>query len=455
MHPHREIRWINHLDSVLMVAALEPLELLERARHGEVVDVEGVRAFVAAWADGALGDPQMAALCMASCINGMSDGAVRAFTDAIVASGDRLNLEKFGPTGDKQSTGGVGDAVTLVAAPLAATLGVKIAKLSGRGLGHTGGTLDRLSAIPGMRLDLDVVEFVRQVSTVGIAVMGASNRILPTDGRLHGLRDQTGTVESPALVAVSLMSRSIATGAASIVLDVKVGAGGVLPDLETARAAAALMTEIGRAWGRDVRYVLSDMSQPLGRMVGNALEVRGAAEVLRGGGADDLADLSVRAAAMLAESADVLPAGEGIAAATDALESGDALRTAERWVEAQGGDPAAWTDDDLLPQAPLRIAVPSPRGGEVQGVAAVAIGEAARWLGAGRLHPAQFVDPAVGIELHARAGDSVAEGETIATLHVRDQGLADHAMDLVRGAYTIGDEPGETPQPVIATSEGE
>ncbi len=433
--------------------ALEPLELLERARSGEIVDAEGVRSFVASWADRNVGDPQMAALCMAICVNGISLDATRAFGDAMIASGDRLQLEKFGPTGDKHSTGGVGDGVTLVLAPLAAALGVRFAKMSGRGLGHTGGTLDKLSSIPGMNVDLELIDFVRQVRDVGVAVMGTSNRMVPADKRLYVLRDQTGTVQSPALIATSIMSKKIAGGASNIVLDVKVGEGGFFPDYDSAHETARLMVDLGAAWGRKVRYVISEMGQPLGRMIGNALEVRGAAEVLRGGGAEDLADLAVRLAGMLAESAGVLPQGEGEAAAADALEDGTALRTAERWVEAQGGDPAVWTDDEILPRAPLTIPVTAPSSGVVHDVVARQIGEAARWLGAGRLHPAQFIDPAVGVELHAKVGDPVAEDEPVATLHVRDQGLADRARELVRDAYHVADDPVDAPPLVHETSD--
>ncbi len=438
-----------------MVTALEPLELLERARHAEVDDVEGVRAFVASWTDGAVGDAQMAALCMAICINGITAEATRALCDSMVASGDRLQLERFAPTGDKHSTGGVGDAVTLITVPLAAALGVRMAKMSGRGLGHTGGTLDKLSAIPGMRVDLELVDFVRQLRDVGVAVMGTSTRMVPADKRLYRLRGQTGTVESPALIATSIMSKKIAGGAANIALDVKVGTGAFFPDVAAAREAAEIMVSLGAAWGRDVRYVISDMDQPLGRMVGNALEVRGAAEVLRGGGAEDLGDLSVRMAALLAESAGVVPAGEGEAAAAHALGNGGALRMAERWVEAQGGDPRVWTDDDVLPRAPAAISVPAPAGGMVHGLDAREIGEAARWLGAGRLHPAQFIDPAVGVEIHAKIGDGVSEGETVATLHVRDAALADRAMQLVRGAYRIVDAPVDPPTLIHESSAGD
>ncbi len=435
-----------------MSEALEPLELLERLRRGERPDAASVRAFVAGWADGNLGDPQMAAWCMAVCIHGMDMDATRALNDAMIASGDRLDLGRFAPTGDKHSTGGVGDAVTMVFAPLAAALGVRVAKMSGRGLGHTGGTLDKLDSIPGMRVDLELADFVRQVRDVGVAVMGTSNRMVPADRRLYALRDQTGTVQSPALIAASIMGKKIAGGAESVVLDIKVGSGAFFPDAAAAREAGDIMVRLGEAWNRNVHYVLTGMQQPLGRMVGNALEVRGAAEVLRGGGADDLRELAVLLAGRLAEAAGVAEPGEGEAAAVEALDSGDALQAAERWVEAQGGDPGVWTDDERLPQAPQTLQVRAARGGVVAALDARGVGEAARWLGAGRLHPAQFIDPSVGVELHAKVGDAVSEGAALATVHLRDPGIGERGVTLVADAYEIVDDPVDAPPLVLGES---
>ncbi len=435
-----------------MSDALAPLELLERTRRGEPIDADSIAAFVRSWVDGAVGDPQMAAWCMAVCIRGLDMDATHALTAAMIASGDRLELAKFGPTGDKHSTGGVGDAITLVVAPLAASLGVKIAKMSGRGLGHTGGTLDKLESIPGMRIDLELTDFVRQLRDVGLVVIGASERLVPADKRLYALRDQTATVPSPALIASSVMSKKIAGGAQAIVLDVKVGSGAFFPDVDAAREAARIMVALGQPWGRDVRYVISRMDEPLGTMVGNALEVRGAAEVLRGGGADDLRGLAVRIAGTLAEAAGTVPDGDGRAASERALASGDALAMAERWVEAQHGEPAVWTDTARLPQAPFTLDVPAPAAGWVHRVDARQVGEAARWLGAGRLHPAQAVDPAVGVELLVKSGQEVSAGAPVAVVHARDMSLGDRAVEMIREAYEIGGERTAPPDLVIEES---
>ena len=435
-----------------MVAALAPLELLERTRRGEPIDPQSVTDFVQAWLDGVIGDPQMAAWCMAVCIRGIDMPATQALTSAMIASGDRLELGKFGPTGDKHSTGGVGDAISLVVAPLSAAIGVKVAKMSGRGLGHTGGTLDKLESIPGMRIDLDMADFVRQLRDVGVVVVGANERLVPADKRLYALRDQTATVQNPSLIASSIMSKKIAGGAHAIVLDVKVGSGAFFEDVDSAREAAKIMVALGAPWGRKVRYILSSMEEPLGTMVGNALEVAGAAEVLRGGGAPDLRDLSIRITGALAEAAGVAPVGEGLAAAGEALESGAALRKAEQWVEAQGGDPAVWTDVSRLPAAPITLTVRAPTDGYVNRLDAREVGEAARWLGAGRLHPAQAVDPAVGIELLAKIGDPVGAGSPVAVVHCRETETGERAVQMMLDALGVSDTPVEPPVLVIEES---
>lgn len=433
-----------------MVTPLAPVELLERVRRGEPARPEQVRSFVESWLGGGATDAQMAAWCMAVCLRGLPDDGTAALADALVASGDRLELGRLGPTGDKHSTGGVGDATTLVVAPLAASLGVKVAKMSGRGQGHTGGTLDKLEAIPGMSTALPVERFVRQVRDVGLAVVGQSDRLVPGDRRLFALRDQTGTVRSPALVAASVMSTKIAGGAGAIVLDVKVGSGAFFADRGEAEDAARLMVAVARPWGRRVSYLLSAMDQPLGRFVGNALEIRGAADVLRGDGAPDLRNLAVQLAAMMTESAGVTASGTGRAAAEAALARGDALRMAERWVEAQGGDPAVWTDAARLPAAPIRIAVPAPRDGRLARLDAREVGEAARWVGAGRLHPLQSVDPAAGVELLAKVGDEVAAGEPVAWVHAREQGTGERAVAMVAAAMEVAEGPVAAPDLVLA-----
>ncbi|HSI30015.1 MAG TPA: thymidine phosphorylase, partial [Miltoncostaeaceae bacterium] len=315
-----------------MAAPLAPVEVIERSRRGELVDPESVDSFVRSWLDGTADDAQMAAWCMVGCLRRMAPDHVEAITRALLASGDRLELGALGPTGDLASTGGVGDTTTLVAAPLAAALGVRVAKMTGRGLAHTGGTLDKLEAIPGFRGELPLGRFVRQVTEVGIATIAQTSRLTPGDRRLYALRDATGTVPAAGLIAASVMSRRIAGGAGAIALDVKAGEGGFFPDQDEARAAAELMASLAEPWGRRVRWTVSSMAQPLGRCVGNALEVREAGEVLRGGGAADLRELAVRLAAELAEACGVAPEGEGAGRAAEALTSGAALEAAERWV---------------------------------------------------------------------------------------------------------------------------
>ena len=437
-----------------MAAPLAPVEVIERSRRGEVVDPESVDSFVRSWLDGTADDAQMAAWCMVGCLRGMAPEHVEALTRALLASGDRLELGALGPTGDLASTGGVGDTTTLVAAPLAAALGVRVAKMTGRGLAHTGGTLDKLEAIPGFRGELPLGRFVRQVTEVGIATIAQTSRLTPGDRRLYALRDATGTVPAAGLIAASVMSRRIAGGAGAIALDVKAGDGGFFPDEDEARAAAELMASLAEPWGRRVRWTVSSMAQPLGRCVGNALEVREAGEVLRGGGAPDLRELAVRLAADLAEACGVAPEGEGAGRAAEALTSGAALEAAERWVEAQDGDPDVWTDPGALPTAPVRDEVLAEGAGWVGAIDARAVGEAARWLGAGRLHPDQSVDPVAGIELLAKVGAEVAGGQPLAVVHARDEWAAQRAREMVAGAVRIAAGPVEPPPLILAAGRG-
>jgi pyrimidine-nucleoside phosphorylase len=437
-----------------MAAPLAPVEVIERSRRGEAVDAASVDSFVRSWLDGTADDAQMAAWCMVACLRAMPHEHVEALTRALVASGDRLELGSLGPTGDTHSTGGVGDSTTLVAAPLAASLGVRVAKMSGRGLAHTGGTVDKLEAIPGFQVELPLARFVRQVKDVGIAVISQTSRLTPGDRRLYALRDATGTVPATGLIAASIMSKKIAGGAGAIALDVKAGGGGFFPDEAEARGAAELMASLAEPWGRRVRWTVTSMAQPLGRCVGNALEVREAGEVLRGDGAPDIRELAVRVAAELAEAAGVAAEGEGARLAAEALGSGAALAAAERWVEAQEGDPGVWTDPGALPMAPVREEVLAEGGGWVQGIDALGVGEAARWLGAGRLHADQSVDPVAGVELLAKAGAEVTAGQPLAVVHARDEWAARRGRELVAGCIRLAPEAAEAPPLVLAEGRG-
>jgi pyrimidine-nucleoside phosphorylase len=437
-----------------MVASLAPLEVIERSRRGDPVDAASVESFVGSWLDGTADDAQMAAWCMTACLRGLSRPGVEGLTRALIASGQRLELASLAPTGDMHSTGGVGDSVTLVAAPLAASLGVRVATMSSRGQAHAGGTIDKLEAIPGYEADLPLNRFVRQVRDAGIAVVSQASSLTPGEGRLSALRDATGTVPSAGLIAATIMSKKLAGGAGAIVLDVKAGSGAFFPDLSSAREAAELMAALAAPWGRPVRWLVTAMDQPLGRCVGNALEVGEAAEVLRGGGPPDVRDLAILVAARLAEAAGMAEEGEGLERATESLGSGAGLEAAERWVEAQGGDPDVWRDPSLLPTVTDRHEVVAPSSGWLSAIEARGVGEAARWLGAGRLHPDQAIDHAVGIELLAKVGDRVEAGGAVARIHARDAQAAEHAGDMVGACLGISEEPVEPPSLVLAEGRG-
>jgi pyrimidine-nucleoside phosphorylase len=415
-----------------------PLELLERTWRGEPVDADSVRSFVRSWLAHGVTDAQMAAWCAIAHARGLDRVSTEGLTSALIASGERLDLSSLGSTGDLHSTGGVGDNVTLVAAPLAASIGVRVAKMSRRGLGYWGGTIDKLEAIPGYRTQIDLAGFIGQVDRVGCAVISQTPRLVPADGRLSVLREETGTIESRALIAASVMSKALAGGAEAIALEVTWGSGASCATPEEADDTAALMAWLAEGWGRHVRTIVSAINQPLGRMVGNALEVREAADVLRGGGPADLRQIAVRMAGELAEAAGVVPAGTGERTAIGALSDGRALAAAERWVEAQGGNPAVWTAPGVLVTAPLGLPVLASADGVVTAIAARGIGVAVRRLGAGRLHRSQTVDHAVGVELLAKVGERVVAGEPIAMVHAGDAWLGESCVAEIGAAVTIG-----------------
>lgn len=432
----------------MAAAPLAPVEVLERSRRREPVDADSVEAFVRSWLRGDSADAMMAAWCMSACLRGMDDGWPEAVTRALVASGDRLELAALGPVGDIGSTGAVGDTVPLVAAPLAASLGVLVATMADHGVGHIGGTIDKLESIAGFEADLSLASFVRQARDVGIVVAAPIERLAPGDRRLSALRDATGTVPAAGLVAASMMATRIAGGAGALALQVGCGDGGPLGSRADADEAAGVMAAMAAFWGRRIRWTVADVDQPLGRAVGNALEVAEAADVLRGSGPADVRELAVRMAGDLAEAAGVAPRGGGRGRAAAALDDGSALAAAERWVEAQGGDPDVWTDPGALPLAPLRIDVEAPRAGVVAAVGARAVGEVARWLGAGRLHPMQAIDPVAGLEVLVRTGDRVEEGEPLAVVHAREDGAGARARDMAEAAFAIGDDP-VAPRPLV------
>ena len=423
---------------------IRPAELIERKRDGGELSSDEIAELMLAYARDEVPDYQMAAFCMAVYFKGLTPAETHALTDALVQTGDTVDLSPLGrKVVDKHSTGGVGDKTSIALGPIVAACGVPFAKMSGRGLGHTGGTLDKLESIPGFRIELGMDEFLAQVRDVGMAIIGTTAELVPADKRLYALRDVTATIDIIPLIASSIMSKKIAGGADAIVLDVKVGDGAFMKTIESARELAEAMRELGQRAGREVVCELTDMDQPLGHAVGNALEIREAVATLSGQGPPDFLELVLGASAHLLALSDLeIDVGEGRRRAEEALASGAALAAYERWVRAQGGDPSL----EALPTAPVIRSVPAPGNGFVEAIAATAVGEAALGLGAGRLRKEDAIDYAVGILCLAKRGNEVAAGEPIAEVHAQDDGSADRAAAEVTAAYRIGgDRPADRP----------
>jgi len=426
--------------------AVRPAELIERKRDGEELSRNEIREFVLAYVRDEIPDYQMAAFCMAVFFRGLSAAETHALTDAMVQSGETIDLSALGRrVVDKHSTGGVGDKASLVIGPVVAACGVPFAKMSGRGLGHTGGTLDKLESIPGMRIDLGQDEFIQQVRQTGMAIIGQTGDLVPADKRLYALRDVTATVDNVSLIASSIMSKKIAAGADAIVLDVKVGDGAFMKTLEAARELAQAMVDLGREAGREVVCELTDMDQPLGHAVGNALEIREAVETLHGEGPPDLRELVLSAAGHLLALSDLgVDAEEGRARAEAAIGDGAAHVAYERWIRAQGGDP----DLEALPSAPVARDAPAPTDGYVQAIATTNVGRASLRLGAGRMTKDDPIDHAVGIVCRAKRGDRVEAGAPLASVYAADETAAARAVAELQACYQVGPEPPE-PHPVI------
>ena len=414
-------------------------DLIERKRDGAEHTPEEISALISGYASGEVPDYQMAAWCMAVFFKGLSGRETYALTDAFIRSGETLDLgsELGRRVVDKHSTGGVGDKTSIAVGPIVAACGVPFGKMSGRGLGHTGGTLDKLESIPGFRVELTTDEFVKQVRDVGLAIVGTSANLVPADKNLYGLRDVTATVDIVPLIASSIMSKKIAAGADAIVLDVKVGDGAFMKTLDDARILADQMVDLGRRAGREVVCLLTDMEQPLGYAVGNALEIREAVATITGDGPPDFGELVLDACARLLSLSDLeLGLDEARVRATEAMTNGTALEAYERWIRAQGGDP----DLARLAKAPVVKEAKAPREGVVGSLGALAVGIAALELGAGRRTKEDSIDHSVGVVLRAKRGDQVAEGDVLAEIHARDDASAERAIAAVLAAYEIGDE---------------
>ncbi len=425
----------------------DPRDVVALKRDGKAVPEVELRAFVLAYGRGEVGDDLAAAFLMAAYIRGLSAGETLALTRAMVDSGGTMTLEGISrPTVDKHSTGGVADGVTLVFAPVAAAMGLAVAKLSGRGLGHTGGTLDKLESIPGLRTDLTPEDMRRQVEDVGCAVAAQSPDLVPADGALYALRDATATVASIPLIAASVMSKKLCVGTDLILLDVKAGSGAFMKTPRDAGELARACTDLAAGWGRRARVAVTDMSQPLGEAVGNALDVAEAVDVLSGGGQGRLRELTLQFAQQAGEALLGMDANEARASAEDAISSGRARKTFARMIEAQGGDPRV-TDEpwSVLPRAPVVTPLVSDRSGVLARIDAEEIGRAAVDLGAGRKRKGDPIDPSTGIVFRARIGDRLDLGAEIGEVHARDEDAGRAAARRVLDTLTVGDDAVEPP----------
>jgi len=419
---------------------IRPAELIERKRNGGELTSEELRELMTAYARDEVPDYQLAALCMAIYFRGLTSAETYAMTEAMIATGETVDLRAAlgRKVVDKHSTGGVGDKTSIAVGPIVAACGVPFAKMSGRGLGHTGGTLDKLESIPGFRVELSTDEFVSQVQEAGMAIIGASANLVPADKKLYALRDVTATVDNFSLIAASIMSKKIAGGAEAIVIDAKVGDGAFMKSVEDARALAEAMLDLARRVDREVVCLLTDMNRPLGRAVGNALEIREAIATLRGEGPADFLELVLAACSRLLAVSDLgIDEAEGRVRAMQAIADGSAFEAYERWIRAQGGDPS----EDVLPTAAVIRELSADRAGYVADLGAVAVGQAALHLGAGRQTKDDIIDHAVGVVCLLKPGDRVAEGEPLAEIHAATEADAHEAAQELRAAYLLSDEP--------------
>ena len=421
-------------------------DLIQKKKNGEALTRKELSYLVRGITDGSIPDYQISALCMAILFQGMEDPEIAALTDEMAHSGDMIDLSEFGTLSvDKHSTGGVGDKTTLILAPIVAACGAKVAKMSGRGLGHTGGTVDKLESIPGYRTELPEEEFRRIAREVGVCVIGQSGELAPADKRLYALRDVTATVDSIPLIVSSIMSKKLAAGAHSIVLDVTVGSGAFMKTVPDAVTLAEKMVTIGRACGRNMSALITDMSEPLGFAVGNALEVKEALAVLRGEEIADLKEVCLALAGeMLSLSLEMSPE-EGRRLAEETLESGAAYKKMKEWIASQGGDERYVKEPERFPEAAYSREVTVKESGYLAAMDTEAIGRAACQLGAGRKTKADKIDMAAGIIIRAKLGDYLEKGDVAAVLYTEHEETLYEAMRLYRQALTFSPTPVEKP----------
>ena len=430
---------------------MRPLDLIRKKRDGGELSSDEIGFLVRAYTHDEIPDYQMAAWLMAVLIRGMTGSELSALTGAMLHSGEVLDLSDIpGPKVDKHSTGGVGDKTSLIIAPVVAAAGVTVPMISGRGLGHTGGTLDKLQSIPGFNINLSLTEFRRVLKNCGCGLIGQTAEIAPADKKLYALRDVTATVESPNLICASIMSKKLAEGIDGLVLDVKTGSGAFMKTEEDSTHLAELMVETGERMGKKMVALITDMDQPLGLKVGNALEVEECIEVMNGGGPADLREVSVELAAWmfyLAARTPSVDAGRDLA--DKLIGDQSALKKFREIVVNQGGDPAAIDDPKRLPQAQHRVPVPSSASGFVESIQCEQVGIASLVLGGGRERKEDVIDPAVGLILHKKVGDPVQAGEAICTVLYNSDARLSSSLSLLQQAYRIADKPPAARRPLI------
>jgi pyrimidine-nucleoside phosphorylase len=426
------------------------VDLIKKKRDGGEFSRQDIADLVHGYARDDIGDYQMSALLMAVYFQGMTPAETVALTEEMIHSGRVVDLSDLpGKKVDKHSTGGVGDKTSLILAPLAAAAGVWVPMVSGRGLGHTGGTLDKLESIPGFRVDLTLSEYRRVLKSCGMVLSGANSEIAPADKKLYALRDVTATVESIPLITGSILSKKIAEGIDGLVLDVKVGSGAFMKNLDRAQQLAETLVTVGQSLGIQVKALLTDMDQPLGRAVGNALEVIECIETLKGQGPSDLTDLSIELAAhmaVIAERAETVEVARALV--HEQIETGAGLERFRALIDAQGGDPRVVDDYSQFPQAAHQEELLAETDGIVAGIEAATVGVAAMQLGAGRERLDSQIDPAVGIVLHRKVGEAVRRGEPLCTIYYNAAEKLDMVRQMLTGAFTLSDSP-PPPRPLV------
>ena len=422
------------------------VDVVEKKRNGEELTTEEIKFFVNGYTEGKIPDYQVSSLMMAIYFQDMNDRERADLTMAMVESGDKIDLSGIeGVKVDKHSTGGVGDTTTLSLAAMVAAVGVPVAKMSGRGLGHTGGTIDKLESISGFHVELSSEQFTKQVNDIKMAVIGQSGNLTPADKKLYALRDVTGTVPSIPLIASSIMSKKIAAGADAIVLDVKTGEGAFMKTLEDSISLAKAMVQIGNRVGRNTMAIISDMSQPLGYAIGNALEVKEAIDTLKGNGPEDLQELCYTLGAqMVVLGGKAKTIEEARSLLVEVVQNGKAIEVFKKFIEAQGGDASVVDNPSLLPQAKFQIELPAKQDGYVAKMEADEIGVAAMLLGAGRATKESEIDLAVGLILHKKVGDQVKQGESLATIYSNSEDVQ-NVLDKLYAHIVISSDKVEAP----------